>query len=253
MSRWLYRRKVRLIAAVTAGLLSAAFVMQSRRRLVRELARPTPMTTALRARRFIPRNADITPDLVEEIQIPRAAASAGLLARVEDLKPTDGRGALRAKVAFLKGDIVNRSALFDPSKSAGLAWALKSGETAVTLRLSAEQAVGGLLSPGDYVHVISVLDGGAPGARPMSVALLRQAAVLAVNDQLVDAPGASAKDGKDVANESFLVTLSVAMSDAQRLALGAERGKIWLALASPLDERPSRPAAVSLSDLLHEP
>jgi pilus assembly protein CpaB len=119
----------------------------------------------------------------------------------------------------------------------GLGWVLSPGETAVSTQLPLERAAGGHIVPGDRVDVVCVLDRQPGWEEPSAFALLTRARVLAVNDQIVDAPVAAPHENlkREMSNEAILVTLGLPLEQAARLALAEEKGRISLALTSPLD------------------
>ena len=102
-------------------------------------------------------------------------------------------------------------------KATTTAPALAAGEVAMTLALTEEQAVGGILAPGD---VVAVLTTPAAGAAPAPAgALLSGVGVLGVRPR----PAAGGADG-------VLVTLRLRAPDAATLQAAYRSGKIDLAL-----------------------
>ena len=94
-----------------------------------------------------------------------------------------------------------------------------------------------MIRPGDYVDVIGVLGGSLASGQDAknAVVLLQRVLVLATG---TDTSPEQAKDTKE-ANpymQENLLTLSLTLSEAQVLALAAERGRLAVAVRHPDDQ-----------------
>jgi pilus assembly protein CpaB len=93
-----------------------------------------------------------------------------------------------------------------------------------------------LIKPGDYVDVIGVLGGGTAVSDPKNaVVLLQRVLVLATG---TDTSPDQAKDSKEAnpGQTESLLTLSLTLTEAQVLALAAERGHLTVAVRHPDDQ-----------------
>jgi pilus assembly protein CpaB len=159
----------------------------------------------------------------------------------EPLVLTAFTNALTSRVGILKGEQLTKSKVLDENTPLGLAWALAAGETAVALRLNAEQAVGGMINPGDRVNVLCTFDRQPGWEEAQTVEFLSRVRVLAV-----DGATTASSQRKDVSNEFVLVTLATTPQQSARIVLAGEKGRVSLALLSPLDARIAAAAPVGL-------
>ncbi len=196
------------------------------------LINASKMTPVLRAKRYIGVGKNLTVDVVETIEMPERFVPPGALADKSALLNAQGKPRFKARVGLPKADIVLRSELADDSSSMGLAWTLQPGETAVALRLNLDDAIAGLLRPGDLVHVLWTSSGRAR-------LLLTNVRVGAVQDKLWEGTGGAPAQADDfskvMASDSILVTLILPPRDALLARLAAMQAHVTLALASPLD------------------
>jgi pilus assembly protein CpaB len=110
------------------------------------------------------------------------------------------------------------------------------GYRAVSIKAARDDTSIALIKPGDYVDVIGVLGANtAVNEAKNAVVLLQRVLVLATG---TDTSPEQAKDTKE-ANpylQENLLTLSLTLSEAQVLALAAERGRLAVAVRHPDDQ-----------------
>lgn len=110
------------------------------------------------------------------------------------------------------------------------------GYRAVSIKAARDDTSIALIKPGDYVDVIGVLGpSGQANEAKNAVVLLQRVLVLATGS---DTSPEAAKDTKE-ANpymEQNLLTLSLTLTEAQVLALAAERGRLAVAVRHPDDQ-----------------
>ena len=116
-------------------------------------------------------------------------------------------------------------------KGRGLAALLPDGMRAVAVRVDDVVGVAGFVHPGDFVDVIVTMrPTETSGALPTAKTILQNIKVLAVGKEV---------DTKERAHDKVLTatvaTLMVDSGDAERLALGAAKGQLLLALRSGVD------------------
>ncbi len=154
--------------------------------------------------------------------IPAAFAEPGAFHEPREVKNA------RARIGLVKGEQLTRTKIESDASRLGLAWTLRSGAVALSLRLPAESAVGGHALPGDWVAVFAA-------AEPV----VRRARIVAVHDRVWDPAGAPPSPFAATApNESYLVTLMLTPDQVSRVAAAVERGRLTLALLSALDDEP---------------
>jgi pilus assembly protein CpaB len=240
----------RLAASLMFGVVVAIVTQIYFSRTEHRLQTRFTLATALRAKRFIDRDHAVTADLVEEVSIPGEAVQPTAVRSKKELLDAAGRdGAYKARTAFLKGEFLMRSKLYQDNAAQGLGWLLPSGQTALALRLAPEQAVAGLVQPGDWVHVLCTIQPSVD--RALTRIILRRVQILAVGDQIYDAAAAALtkNTSKNMANDTLLITLGVTPAQAALAALASEKGKLTLILAPSLEEQLPPSATATMEDL----
>jgi pilus assembly protein CpaB len=129
---------------------------------------------------------------------------------------------------------------------------LREGARAVTVSVDAVSGAAGLIWPGDHVDVLLTQDGQTKGASQnesllttqgfSSQTLLTDVRVIAIDQDL--AQGAADSAGKLVRT----VTLEVDQSQAQKIAVASQMGKLSLAIRSATDQRVEAPVPVTRGD-----
>ncbi len=120
------------------------------------------------------------------------------------------------------------------------------GYRAVSIRAARDDTSITLLRPGDYVDVIGVL-GAAGGEAKSAVVLLQRVLVLAMGSET----SPDAMDQRDTRNQAEnLLTLSLTLSEAQIIALAAERGRLAVAVRHPDDQQKAGVTDISFDSLL---
>ena len=179
--------------------------------------------------------------------LPRTAIAEGA---ITNLKQVTG---LVSGAVLVKGEQLVRARFTTPSafQSTGSSLSIPPGLVTTTISLSADRALGGVLTPGTTVLVTASFS--ADGAIPTQTGVILQR-VLVTNVQVADpaavpASGASAPDanlpGVSPQGE-ILVTLAIDPSSLTKLIYAAEHGTIWLS-ADPktAPNAPSGPATRS--------
>lgn len=207
-----------------------------------------PGVSVLVAARAIPSGSQLHADSMAWRRIPLGKAPAGSIVRgatsEAELVGSVARRAIDA------GALLTPAALVRPNERNFLAAVLSPGFRAVTISTDPQQGASGLMLPGDRVDVILVrqnANGGASGAATGET-LLRGARIIAVGRDLTATPKASSQPaGTGVApadSTPKTVTLEASPADAQRLFVGAQLGRLDLALR-PLGEPAMDTSAVS--------
>ncbi|MDG2511696.1 Flp pilus assembly protein CpaB [Sphingobium yanoikuyae] len=150
--------------------------------------------------------------------------------------------------AITAGQPLTQGAVIRPGDRGFLAAALGPGMRAVTVPVSAQNAVAGFVFPGDRIDLVltQTVSGGGDGA-PLKVSetILRNLRVLAT-DQRTDAMG---PDGKPVVQTYSNVTVEVTPKIAEKLAVSQTIGSLSLSLRSIADTASDLDAAIAGSDV----
>ena len=179
----------------------------------------------------IERGKPLTEDLLATREIPQAyvedrAIKASEKAKVLGLKIATP---LQAQEIIMWTDLVIAS-----DEQRDLSSLVQPGNRAMTIRLPPDDTSVSLIRPGDYVDVLNVLPQGTGDART-AVVLLQRVLVLAIGLETTN--DARPQDAQKQNMRAPLLTLSVNLQEAQLLALGAEKGRLSVALRNPDDQR----------------
>ncbi len=120
------------------------------------------------------------------------------------------------------------------------------GSRAVTIRTKREDASSAMVKPGDYCDVIALLP---DGSTETAIVLLQRVLVLASGfDTSPDAIDLTAN--KDRRLTESVLTLSLSVEDAQKLAVATEHGSVSVILRNPTDNTKNDPGKYQASQLL---
>jgi len=170
-------------------------------------------------------------DKVKVTTVPAKVQAAGAVRSLTQLK---GRTATTDLVA---GEQLVR-ARFATDGSAALVRTRRGvpeGLFGATVALDPEQALGGLVRPGDRVAVVGMLD--PRGANPGQATVIAQGVLVTavqIDGERGDTAGddGAAKPAKGVANApsgKFFVTLALTQADLEKVVTATNAGKVWLA------------------------
>lgn len=192
------------------------------------------------AKTNIPENKLITEDMVYVRSMPKdkvpPEAATSVLRVVE-----------RISTQPIKKDsiIMNTMLNWPTTQETTLAMKTPIGKRAIALSVDNISSLVGMIKPGDYVDVITliaipVMIDGKQSAQPATVPLFQNVPVLAVGSQISgEAAGRKRREeGAAPAKESApLITLALTPEEANLLAFVQEQGKIRLVLRSPGDAK----------------
>lgn len=183
------------------------------------------------------------------ILVASRAIQPGALIRPEDLtwrelgegKPPAGafvRGATSeaeiagslARRAYAAGEAISPQGILRPNERGFLAATLRPGYRAATISVDAPQSASGLVLPGDRVDVILVqqLDTKDQGRKSVGETVLRDSRVVAVGHALQPQAQGQSTQSADTAPRTL--TLETLPTDAERLFVASELGKLEVAL-----------------------
>lgn len=195
----------------------------------------------------IPPRTIITPEMVKMVQVPPELVTPGA---IQDINSVVG---LMPRVHIIAGEQIVERRLVIKGKTLGFTGEIPSDKRAVTIAVNEISGVAGFVKPGDYVDLLVTFDKGSAGDNLGSI-ILQNVLVLAVNqNDEAEETNSNAKDNKDnkEAGKAGSVTVAVNPTEAARLALAEDKGKIKLALR-PYMTTTSVPATyvATLQDIL---
>jgi pilus assembly protein CpaB len=168
-----------------------------------------------------------------------------------------------AAIPIPAGEQITFNMLVAPQSAGGQAATLAAstpiGKRAITVQVDNISSLAGMIRPGDYVDVITILqvpmtgEDGKQTAQPALIPLFQNILVLAVGQQTGATPQASSRYKKEEpskAEYSPLITLGLSPQEANLLAFVQEQGKIRLVLRSPADSRLENVQVVTSGNLI---
>ncbi|MES2145053.1 MAG: Flp pilus assembly protein CpaB [Pseudomonadota bacterium] len=201
------------------------------------------VVTIMTAATEIRRGDLIQPYMLKAQSWPAEAVPAGSFTDPAMLLPAEEGGeprrALRSLVA---GEVVLESKISGFGEKVTIAQSLSPNARAMAIKVDAVTAVGGFVTPGDYVDVL-LTRGDAETL--MTDTILRNIRVVAVDqsdDELSEKPDVAAT-----------VTVEVTAEQGQVIALAQRAGTLSLALRTPDSKDVAPIERLRLSDLVPEP
>jgi pilus assembly protein CpaB len=261
--------KIAVGLALVLGLATSYMVYSFLNRARLE-AQPTPTTKVVTAVKDIPARTSISGSMVRIVDIP---LTAKLPLAVSSVEQTEGKV---TKLPIYQGEQVLPSKLFAGQEDSGLAFVGPPGKRAVAVGVNEVVGSGGLIVPGDYVDVLAVIDARTqdnqstqpadkqqiqlswdqrPPVTAVAQYILQNVAVLAIAQNLESdtlsqspppKPSGPALPGQAAPNQSGqrvqanptarTATLAVDPTQAERLVLAEDKGRIRLVLRSHGDD-----------------
>jgi pilus assembly protein CpaB len=234
-------------AAFLATVLIVAWLNQEQKRQSDDLNKRfkelhANIIDAIFAEKDIPQGTTITEDMLftkpaSKNSLPADAATS--LSRVIDRAAT---------VNIKKGSLISSEMIgWLAGKETTLAMKTPIGKRAITIPVDNIASLMGMVKPGDYVDVISLIliptiVDGKQGSQPATVSLFQNVQVIAVGYQLgrdqEPEPGTRRRrEEPESRGVSPMITLALGPEEANLLAFVQEQGKIRLVLRSPGDAK----------------
>lgn len=184
----------------------------------------------------------LTPDNVTEIAWKEPLLPEGAFATKTDLLK-DGRRVVLS--AMERSEMIVRPKVTAPGQRASLSVLLEEGMRAVTVRVDDIRGVAGFILPGDRVDVVLLRTETQKGETENSADVLIQYVKVLAIDQLVN----ERQDQPAVATVAKAVTLQVSPSQAQKILLAGNIGKLSLVLRQPGEARSAEAGRITDNDL----
>lgn len=200
-----------------------------------------PLVPVIVAGRDIPFGQPIQPQMLQILSWPREALPPGAISDIGVLVPQPGMPPRRATREIAQGELILASKLSEFGEKVTIVQSLAENTRAMAIKVEAETAVGGFVTPGDTVDIV-LTQGRDKDLR--AVTILQNIRVVGV-DQDADLR----KDQPEVAKT---VTVEVTPEQSQTLALAQKAGTLSLSLRS-LDNGEDKPLdSIKLSDILRD-
>lgn len=202
---------------------------------------PMEMVTVVVASQDIGYGQAIQPQMLRIQTWPRIALPQGAFLKLDDLLPAADAPARRMKFPLAAGALVLASEVSGFGEKVTLVQNLGPNTRAMAIKVDAETAVGGFVTPGDSVDIL--LTQGA-GDDLRAVTILQAIRVLGVDQD--------SNQQSDQVAVARTVTVEVSPEDSQKLALAQKAGTLSLTLRT-LDQVADKPLQyTSLRDLMRD-
>lgn len=232
------RPKLMIILAVILALLATGMCYFYLQNAV-EKADQTEKAQVVQARVEIPKDTNITKEMVELVKVPVDSIHSRALRSLDDVV---GKIALDA---IISGEQVLQDRLVkEGDTKAGLPYQIPAGKRAITVAVDEVAAVGWHLQPGDHVDILGIVTAGEQG----------KSSVVVLQDVLVLAVGKNTRVTREQETEATIevktVTLAVTLQEARPLMFANEEGKMRFALRSPVDHERQTIVPFSMGEFL---
>ncbi len=258
MTKSLFSGKKGIIIPAALALLAVLLTFQYIHQKERELgflAEPLPV---LVVNRNAPRLTRLDRTMLTVEQIPRRYVQPGALSAYEDAVDQV------TIVPILQGEQLLGTKLVAYGIETGLAVKIPKGLRAVTIGVTDESGVAGLIKPGDFVDVLGSFEfGGRDKSDMQTFTLYQSVLVLAVEQHLgVETDAAKSierslieqrkiREQRLMRKDRPTITLALLPDQAQGLVLAQETGYLYLTLRSMFEERvPVTLGSTGLKELL---
>ena len=207
-----------------------------------DAASAAALVTVMTAAAEIRRGDIIQPFMLKPQSWPAAAVPPGSFTDTTPLLPAEGGEPRRALRSLVAGEVILEGKISGFGEKVTIAQSLSPNSRAMAIKVDAVTAVGGFITPGDYVDVLLTRGN---DATLMTDTILRNIRVVAVDqsdDELIDKPDIAAT-----------VTVEITAEQGQVIALAQNAGTLSLALHTP-DSKDAMPIErLRISDLVPEP
>ena len=217
-----------LFIAVVVGVLGFVLLVLYQRRFEQEASGGEKVRLLMAVTR-VERGKQITEDAIAVREIPLAYVDERAIRESEKNKILG----LKVGTTVKEQQLLLWSDLMTADERKDLSSLVLPGYRAVSIHVSKDDSSVQMIRPGDYVDVIGVLGTGG-GEAKNAVVLLQRVLVLAIG---ADTNVAAADERKQTYGNDNLLTLSLTLTEAQVLALAAERGRLAVAVRHPDDQQ----------------
>ncbi|AZV78018.1 Flp pilus assembly protein CpaB [Parasedimentitalea marina] len=176
------------------------------------------------------------------ISWPAGSLPKGIYKNFSELLPEPGQPPRRARRGIAQGELIRIGKISGFGEKVTIVQTLSPDHRAMAIKVNAETAVGGFVTPGDHVDILLTQ---GRGAELKTVTILQNARVIGVDQD--------ANEETDTPGVARTVTVEVTPAEGQRLALAQRAGTLSLTLRKPDSAEIDVPLeSIGLSDVLRE-
>jgi pilus assembly protein CpaB len=187
----------------------------------------------------VARGAKLTEDRLTTASIPKAYLPTGYFEVGEDNKGMEKAMKLVATAPMVAGEPLIEARVSPPDRKLGIAYLLKAGERAKTIKVDSASGLAGLIKPGNEVDLMANFNDPNSDTRRISTPVLQKARVIAVGDHLLGEIRTEEEEAQDesggIESEST-VTLAVSASKINLVALLEATGTLQVVLRAEGDD-----------------
>ncbi|KAJ54938.1 hypothetical protein ACMU_14340 [Actibacterium mucosum KCTC 23349] len=203
----------------------------------------TPQTVNIViAKRDIEFGQPVGPQALTVQQWPAEAVPRGAFTSISALVGDDATQNKRALVRLYEGEVILASKLSEPGERVTIVQKLGENTRAMAIKVDAVTAVGGFVTPGDYVDILLTQ---TSGDSMRAGTILQNIRVIGVDQQ--------SEESADQPVVARTVTVEVSPDQGQRLALAQRAGTLSLTLRTLNEVQDTALDLVELSDLFAAP
>ncbi len=189
----------------------------------------------------IPFGTTVEGHKLTTIMWPAEAVPPGTFSDFSVLLPEQGQDPRRAKRAMAQGELVLANKVSEFGEKVTIVQTLGKNTRAMAIKVDAQTAVGGFVTPGDTVDVV-LTQGSRANLR--AITILQNIRIIGVDQQ--------ADEQNESANVAKTVTVEVTPAQGQKLALAQKAGTLSLSLRT-LDSVIDEPLdSIRLSDIMRD-
>lgn len=191
------------------------------------------LTPVLVARNYISQGTVLKDRMVFVAKVPNEYVQPGTINSIRDLVDERGQFIYTTQVPLLEGEQVSKTKLLSRGMESGLALAIPTGKTAVSVSVDEVKGLSGMIKPGNFVNILATLDYNE-GKKSVSstVTLFQNVQVIAVGKKMIGAvtvqPPQAGKGIRAVAApaESPIITVALTPIESAILTYVREKGSI---------------------------
>ena len=207
-----------------------------------QAAPESAMIDILVANQDIEYGAEIEPQMLAFQPWPRESVPEGAFTQLAALIGDEQTEPRRARTKMYKGEVMLAPKLSNFGEKVTIVQKLGTNTRAMAIKVNAETAVGGFVTPGDFVDILMTTKGNDETMRVVTI--LQNIRVIGIDQQ--------AEENTEQAEVARTITVEVSPEDGQKLALAQTAGTLSLTLRTkdgvldqPLD-------MIGMRDLLQE-
>lgn len=186
----------------------------------------------------VDRGAKLTEERLTTVKMPKAYLPKGYIAVGEDNEGMKKALDSVAIAPMVEGEPLIEARISAPSKKLGIAYLLKAGERAKTVKVDSASGLAGLIKPGNEVDLIATITDPNNDQRRIGTPVIQKARVIAVGDHLLGEIRTDEEEAKDesggIESEST-VTLAVPGAKINIMTLLEDLGNLKIVLRAEGD------------------